>query len=143
MAMGWLSTRSSIHFATALPMFFSYHSTSSPALPPWCRARAPHLVRYHGLFAPNAKHRDHIVARPAPTAQPGDDILEAKPTTAMNWMQRLLRVFAVDISTCPRCGGNVRVIAAITQPALSARILEHRAAVDAPGASAPPGASLH
>ena len=53
----------------------------------------------------------------------------------------------------------MRVIAAITQPALIAfshedyvfmlsgetRILEHRAAVDAPGAGAraPPGASLH
>ena len=54
-------------------------------------------------------------------------------------------MFAIDISTCPRCGGNVRVIAAITQPALIARILEHPAAVDAPGAGAraPPGASLH
>ena len=104
-----------------------------------------HLVRYHGLFAPNAKHRDYIVARAPPTAQPGDDILEAKPTTAMSWMQRLRRVFAIDISTCARCGGKVRVIAAITQPALITRILEHRAAVDAPGAGAraPPGASLH
>ncbi len=98
-----------------------------------------HLVRYHGLFAPNAKHRDHIVAKPAPTAQPGDDIIDARPTTAMSWMQRLRRVFAIDISICPRCGGNVRVIAAITQPALITRILEHRAA----GARAPPGASLH
>lgn len=59
----------------------------------------------------------------------------AKPTTAMCWMQRLRRVFAIDISTCPRCGGKVRVIAAITQPAPITRILEHRAAVDAPGAS--------
>lgn len=102
-----------------------------------------HLVRYHDLFAPNAKHRDHIVARHPPTAQPGDDILEAKPTTAMSWMQRLRRVFAIDISTCARCGGKVRVIAAITQSALITRILKHRAAVDAPGAGAraPPGAS--
>ena len=121
-----------------------------------------HLVRYHGLFAPNAKHRDYIVAIPPPTAQPGDDILEAKSATAMSWMQRLRRVFAIDISTCARCGGKVRVIAAITQPALGryrhpasrdisasmhviTRILEHRTAVDAPGvgARAPPGASLH
>ena len=110
-----------------------------------CARPRTHLLRYHGLFAPNAKHRDDTVARPAPTAQPGDDILEAKPTTAMSWMQRLRRVFAIDISTCARCGGKVRVIAAITQPALITRILEHRAAVDAPGAGAraPPGASLH
>jgi len=104
-----------------------------------------HLVRYYGLFAPNAKHRDHIVARATPTAQCGDDTLEAKPTAPMSWMQRLRRVFAIDISTCPHCGGEVRVIAAITEPALIARILEHRAARDEPGggARAPPGAALH
>ena len=68
-----------------------------------------------------------------------------QPSAPMSWMQRLRRVFAIDISTCARCGGKVRVIAAITQPALITRILEHRAAVDAPGAGAraPPGASLH
>jgi len=87
-----------------------------------------HLLRSHGLFAPNAKHRDHIVARPPPTAPSDPDPHQATPTAPMNWMQRLRRVFAIDISTCARCGGKVRVIAAITQPALITRILEHRAA---------------
>jgi len=82
-----------------------------------------HLVRYHGLFAPNAKHRDHIVATVTPRAQCADDTLEAKPNAPMSWMQRLRRVFAIDISTCPRCGGKVRVIAAITQPAFLAYCL--------------------
>jgi hypothetical protein len=49
----------------------------------------------------------------------------------MSWMQRLRRVFAIDLRCCARCGGGpVRVIAAITQPALIARVLEHRAARD-------------
>ena len=31
------------------------------------------------------------------------------------WMQRLRRVFEIDLRSCPRCGdGTVRVIAAIT-----------------------------
>jgi hypothetical protein len=29
----------------------------------------------------------------------------------MTWAQRLKRVFAIDIKTCPVCGGNLRVIA--------------------------------
>jgi rRNA maturation protein Nop10 len=29
----------------------------------------------------------------------------------MSWMQRLIRVFAIDIETCPVCGGKLRVIA--------------------------------
>ena len=92
------------------------------------------------------QHRDHIVARTTPSAPCTDDIVEAKPSAPMSWMQRLRRVFEIDLRCCARCGGGpVRVIAAITQPALITRILEHRAAVDAPGAGAraPPGASLH
>ena len=50
----------------------------------------------------------------------------------------------------PKCGGTVRVIAAITEPALIARILEHRdgrddfrGKVPAGGARAPPAVSWH
>ena len=96
-----------------------------------------HLLRYHGLFAPNAKHRDHIITRAPPTAQCADDTVEVQPSAPMSWMQRLRRVFAIDLRCCPRCGGGpVRVIAAITQPALVARILEHRAKRDEPGSGA-------
>jgi hypothetical protein len=103
------------------------------------RPRA-HLVRYHGVFAPNAKHRKHIIATVSPISPLADEPLEseqAKPHGAMSWMQRLRRVFAIDISTCPRCGGHVRVIAAITEPVLIKRIVEHRRT----RARAPPGAS--
>ena len=31
----------------------------------------------------------------------------------MTWMQRLKRVFAVDIDTCQRCGGPLKVVASI------------------------------
>ena len=31
----------------------------------------------------------------------------------MSWMQRLKRVFAIDIESCPDCGGKLRVIASI------------------------------
>ena len=44
---------------------------------------------------------------------------------AMNWAQPLKRVFAIDIETCRQCGGKLRVIASIEQPAVIERILEH------------------
>lgn len=56
-----------------------------------------HLTRYHGVFAP------------------------ASPERA----QRLKRVFAIDIETCRECGGELRVIASIEEPAVIERILEH------------------
>jgi hypothetical protein len=43
----------------------------------------------------------------------------------MTWAQRLKRVFAIEIETCRRCGGKLRVIASIEDPALIERILAH------------------
>jgi hypothetical protein len=40
-------------------------------------------------------------------------------------MQRLKRMFAIDIETCPHCGGTLRVIACIEEPLLIATILAH------------------
>ena len=59
-------------------------------------------------------------------------------------MQNLKRVFAIDIETCPDCGGTLRVIACIEDPPLIAKILGHvrsRAAVEAVQARAPPANS--
>jgi C4-type Zn-finger protein len=43
----------------------------------------------------------------------------------MSWVQRLKRVFAIDIETCPHCGGKFRVIACIEDWPLIAKILAH------------------
>jgi hypothetical protein len=48
-----------------------------------------------------------------------------KPLAPMSWAQRLKRVFAIDVETCPDCGGKLRVIASVEEPALIAKILEH------------------
>lgn len=43
----------------------------------------------------------------------------------MTWMQRLKRVFAIDIDTCLRCGGHLKVLASIEDPELISYILSH------------------
>jgi hypothetical protein len=43
----------------------------------------------------------------------------------MSRMQRLKRVFAIEIERCRRCGGRLTVIASIEEPALIERILAH------------------
>jgi len=104
------------------------------------------LVRYHGILAPNAKHRRAVVPNsskrtrrrrtPAhPLVQaPGRDHQDdpAAPTAPMNWMERLRRVFAIDLSICPDCGGRLRVIADVTRPDIIQKILEHVARQQAP-----------
>jgi len=82
----------------------------------------PHLnlTRFHGVFAPNCKHRESIV----PKRKPSDEKTD-KPLAPMTWMQRLKRVFSIDIETCPKCGGKLRVIACIEDPEVIATILVH------------------
>jgi len=54
----------------------------------------------------------------------------------MTWAQRLKRVFGIDIETCSACGGAVRIIACIEDPAIIEKILTHLNA-QAPEAEAP------
>jgi hypothetical protein len=64
----------------------------------------------------------------------------------MNWAKRLKRVFGLEIDTCQRCGGQLRIIASIEQPAVVAKILAHLERTSPPqnsaewplGARAPP-----
>ena len=54
-------------------------------------------------------------------------------------MQRLKRVFAIDIETCRHCGGPLRLLASIEDPLVIGRILEHlqQRAARAPSACRP------
>ena len=38
---------------------------------------------------------------------------------------RLKRVFDIDIEQCPHCGGTLKIIAAIEDPTVIAKILPH------------------
>jgi hypothetical protein len=51
------------------------------------------------------------------------------------WAELLRRTFAVDVETCPRCGGPMRLLAVITDLTQVARFLRHRRE---PPARAPP-----
>ena len=45
------------------------------------------------------------------------------PTRRTLWAELLQRVFEVDALCCPRCGGRMRVLAAITEANIAQRIL--------------------
>ena len=52
-----------------------------------------------------------------------------KPSTprhvAMSWARRLKRVFGVEIESCTRCGGELKIIASIEEPQVISKILSH------------------
>ncbi len=99
-----------------------------------------HLVRYHGVLAPNASIRSAIVPgkqrqktqsdndSPRDTDKapqsPAPDTLIAP----LSWAERLKRIFQIDVLACPRCGGTLRIIGDVTDPMIIRKILDHIAA---------------
>ena len=95
---------------------------------PLIPAPRANLVRYHGVFAPNAKLRPPIIPRsptqlalldiegrpvnvPAniPSLEgPSQAALSVRPASSSNyvWAELLRRVFEFDVLVCPECGGQ-------------------------------------
>ena len=84
-----------------------------------------HLTRFHGVLAPNARLRAAVVPGPPQnTSAPEDEHAHGAPAR-MGWARLLKRVFDIDLEHCPQCGGDLKIIAAIEEPAVIVRILTH------------------
>jgi hypothetical protein len=86
-----------------------------------------HLIRFHGVLAPNARLRSEIIPSPpvnanAPAADHGDAPPPSAPTR-ISWARLLKRVFDIDSEQCPQCGGTLKIITAIEHPPVIAKIL--------------------
>jgi len=83
----------------------------------------PHknLIRYHGVLAPNARWRRHVVPKPPqplPLETPPDQNTEPKKRRRHPWSELMMRVFAIDVLACANCGGRMSIISTITDPAV-------------------------
>lgn len=110
-----------------------------------------HMVRYHGIFAPNANGRDKLAgaalaaagasAEPAVIDAPEPGQLERPSRIPRNrrldWAALLKRTHAVDVLACDHCGGRLRIMAFITESAVVRQILEHLRLPHLPPATAP------
>ena len=96
------------------------------------------LTRFHGIFAPNSKHRVDVTPAKRGKGRPheqNEDKTPAQRHKAMTWAQRLKRVFNIDVSICQKCGGEAKVIACIEDQVVIDKILRH---LQAKGALPPP-----
>jgi len=102
----------------------------------------PHLTRFHGVFAPNAKLRAQLTPSGRGKRPPTDEestgansdhrspdekrrSMTPDQVRGRLWAQRLKRVFNIDVSTCGHCGGAVRIVASIEEPTAIRAILAH------------------
>ena len=111
------------------------------------------LVFYHGLLAPNARWRAAVVAygtavstdvgagaEGAAGTNPsaGDATACPPPGRGWTWAQLMRRAFALDVLACPACGGRLRLIALIFDPATIRAILDSSALPSDVANRAPP-----
>ena len=80
--------------------------------------------------APNSKYRAKVTParrgkRKKPHSADESDQTSAEKRASMTWAQRLKRVFNIDVEICSECGGDVRLIASIEDPAVIQEILAH------------------
>jgi hypothetical protein len=109
-----------------------------------------HLVRYYGIFSAHSRGRFALTGRglhdppaaPAAAAPPvprrpppssddrGPDAPDRGPDAPdrarrLSWADLLQRVFRNDVLVCPRCDGDMNIIAFITDEAVTVKILRH------------------
>ena len=86
-------------------------------------------------MAPRARWRERVVAygrvAPVPTvlapplaAGPDGTGVKSSPR-AWSWAALMHRVFAIDVLACPHCGGRLRLVATLHDPAVIRKILAH------------------
>ncbi len=93
------------------------------------------LLICHGVLAPRSRWRARVVAYgrvvPEPTAMapplaagPEDTKGKSSPR-AWSWAALMHRAFGIDVLACAHCGGRLRLIATLHDPAVIRKILAH------------------
>jgi hypothetical protein len=93
------------------------------------------LLICHGLLAPRARWRERVVAYgrvvPEPTvlapplaAGPDGPGVKSSPR-AWSWAALMHRAFAIDVLACAHCGGRLRLIGTLHDPAVIRKLLAH------------------
>ena len=88
-----------------------------------------HGTRYHGILAPNSKQRAKVVPADADEDDGQNKAANERKKTGstkyrLTFIALLARVFKTEVDRCPACGGKMKIIAFITEPASVQRYLE-------------------
>ncbi len=87
-----------------------------------------HMVRYCGAYANRARRLYRVGDQPVVRAEParcaaGDEEPDWVKTRRRSWARLLRRIYELDPFVCPRCQGEMKIIAVITEPSVVSRTL--------------------
>lgn len=88
-----------------------------------------HSVRWSGIFASSHSMRPKIVLQPSIKKGIPEKTIDnndkGAPRSNSMWAKLLSRCFGIDLTLCPKCGGNLQVLCAVVDPHQVARYLKH------------------
>ena len=94
-----------------------------------------HMIRFHGIFAPNAKHRADLkslvpppeqkLALPLQNEAPDPPQDTTAPPYRRRWAELLQRIFDHDVLKCPRCKGRMKIVQFVDDPLVITKICTH------------------
>jgi hypothetical protein len=108
----------------------SRNMTKTPVFAALVPPPRQNLVRYHGVLAPACPDRAQIVPGPSELTatacehDDGDGESGGRQRHLVAWSKLLACVFQADVTECPACGGQLKIVAALTDPALVRRYLQ-------------------
>lgn len=78
--------------------------------------RYANLIRFHGVYAPNAALRAAVVPEPRETssAAPVPSTDEGVEDDHLAWAELRTHSFAEDMMRCPNCGGRLKLVALVS-----------------------------
>ncbi len=95
-----------------------------------------HLIRFHGVLAPNAKLRPLEVPQGPEVQEQATEVVVADEcevetvqagSHCIGWARLLKRVFDIDMQHCPNCSaGELKIIAATLERPVIEKILTHQ-----------------
>ena len=101
-----------------------------------------HRHRYYGVLAPNSPLRPEVTAMASPAAPPANPALHAdqpayRRVARYAWALLLARIYELVPPRCPHCGGEMRIVAFITDAPTVRAILAHLGELTSPPHIAP------
>jgi hypothetical protein len=86
-----------------------------------------HLVHFYGAYANRIRQNFREQFRPDDDAKPSP----SRRAANKRWAELIYRIYEVEPLTCTQCGGEMKILAFITDPQAIRAILDHRAQTSA------------